>query len=62
MRGSEDPGYPGPRFIRVGSVGVLYLKEDLDAWLDRWARLEEVASAHLRAPLAVAEGGVAHGQ
>jgi hypothetical protein len=34
MRGDDDPDFPGPRFIRVGNKGVLYLKEDLDAWLD----------------------------
>lgn len=34
MRGEQDPGLDGPRFGRHGK-SVVYLKEDLDAWLER---------------------------
>ena len=34
MRGLDDPGHDGPRFGKHGR-SVLYLKEDLDAWLER---------------------------
>ena len=35
MNGKRDGYTPGPRWVRIGSRGVLYLKEDLDDWLDR---------------------------
>lgn len=34
MNGKRDGYTPGPKWVRVGSRGVLYLKEDLDYWLD----------------------------
>lgn len=34
LRGSEDPGDPGPRYLKTGSGSTIYLREDLDAWLD----------------------------
>ena len=38
LRGPEDPGDPGPRWIAEGRTGVIYLREDLDAWLDGLVR------------------------
>jgi hypothetical protein len=46
MRGVDDPGYEGPRFIRIGATGVLYRKEDLDRWLDQW--LAGPSTRHMR--------------
>jgi hypothetical protein len=38
LRGTGDPGDPGPRYLKtVGGGSVIYLKEDLDAWLDKLA-------------------------
>ena len=35
MRGTDDPGDPGPRYLKTeGGGSAIYLKEDLDAWLD----------------------------
>jgi hypothetical protein len=34
LRGNEDPGNPGPRYLKAESGSAVYLKEDLDAWLD----------------------------
>jgi len=33
-RGPDDPGDPGPVWIDTGGSSCIYLKEDLDAWLD----------------------------
>ncbi len=33
MNGHRETRTPGPRWIKVGRT-ILYLKEDLDAWLD----------------------------
>ena len=47
MRKAEDPGYPGPRFIKAGGKRVLYLKEDLDQWLEHWGSdREQFRPAH----------------
>jgi hypothetical protein len=35
MRGALDPGEPGPVFVKTPSGAVLYLREQLDEWLDR---------------------------
>lgn len=34
LRGADDPGDPGPRFIKLEGGMVLYMREHLDAWLD----------------------------
>ena len=34
LRGVDDPGDPGPRYLKTDGGGTIYLKEDLDAWLD----------------------------
>lgn len=34
LRGAADPGDPGPKYLTTEGGGVLYLVEDLDAWLD----------------------------
>ena len=36
LRGRDDPGEPGPAFIRDGMT-VTYLREDLDKFLDELA-------------------------
>jgi hypothetical protein len=38
LRGSDDPGDPGPRCLKTDDgATVIYLKEDLDAWLNQLA-------------------------
>jgi hypothetical protein len=37
LRGVDDPGDPGPRFLKTAGGSAIYLKEDLDAWLDQLA-------------------------
>jgi hypothetical protein len=56
MRGVDDPGYAGPRFVRVGDKGVLYLKEDLDRWLDQWTTADAITAR----PSPVAVQGMAN--
>jgi hypothetical protein len=34
LRGCDDPGDPGPRYLKAEGGSAIYLKEDLDAWLD----------------------------
>jgi predicted DNA-binding transcriptional regulator AlpA len=36
MNGDREGRAPGPRFIRVGTRAIRYLREDLDAWIDQW--------------------------
>ncbi|MDB2414890.1 helix-turn-helix domain-containing protein [Rickettsiales bacterium] len=36
-------GQGGPKFIRVGRA-VVYLREDLDAWLDQFHKADNIAS------------------
>jgi hypothetical protein len=35
LRGIDDPGDPGPRYRKAEAGSTIYLKEDLDAWLER---------------------------
>ena len=37
LRGPDDVGDPGPRWLRTSTGGAIYLREDLDAWLDQLA-------------------------
>ncbi|WP_282166616.1 helix-turn-helix transcriptional regulator [Shewanella japonica] len=39
MEGNRDNRTPAPPFIKIGRA-VRYLKEDLDAWLDSFYRME----------------------
>ncbi len=34
LRGAGDPGDPGPRYLKTEGGAAIYLREDLDAWLD----------------------------
>jgi hypothetical protein len=34
LRAADDHGDPGPRYLKTDSGGAIYLREDLDAWLD----------------------------
>jgi hypothetical protein len=34
LRGVDDPGDPGPRYLKTEGGSAIYLKEDLDGWLD----------------------------
>ena len=34
LRGIDDPGDPGPRHLKTEGGSAIYLREDLDAWLD----------------------------
>ncbi len=38
LRGDADPGDPGPRYLKTEGGSAIYLREDLDAWLDGLAR------------------------
>lgn len=37
LRGIADPGDPGPRYLKTEGGSTIYLREDLDAWLDQLA-------------------------
>ena len=41
LRGRDDPGDPGPRYLKPDFGSVLYLREALDAWLESLARSDE---------------------
>ena len=48
LRGTDDPGDPGPRYLKTDGGSAIYLKEDLDGWLDHlavYARHDETAAA-----------------
>ena len=45
LRGVDDPGDPGPRWLKAEGGSAIYLKEDLDAWLDTL-----VGRSYARAP------------
>ncbi len=34
LRGGADPGDSGPRYLKTSTGAAIYLREDLDAWLD----------------------------
>ncbi len=34
LRGADDPGDPGPRWLKTDGGSAIYLREELDAWLD----------------------------
>jgi hypothetical protein len=38
LRGNDDPGDPGPRHIKTPTGATIYLREDLDAYLDSLLR------------------------
>jgi hypothetical protein len=35
LRGADDPGDPGPPYFKTPTGAAIYLKEDLDQYLDR---------------------------
>jgi len=37
LRGANDPGDPGPQFIRVSPLVIVYEISALDRWLDERA-------------------------
>ena len=37
LRGNDDPGDAGPRYLKTNGGSAIYLREDLDAWLDQLA-------------------------
>ena len=37
LRGSDDPGDPGPAWHKTSTGNAIYLREDLDNWLDHLA-------------------------
>jgi hypothetical protein len=45
LRGNEDSGDPGPRYLTPESGSAIYLKEDLDNWLDGLATRMSSAAA-----------------
>jgi hypothetical protein len=50
LRGNADPGDPGPRYLKTESGSPIYLKEDLDAWLDQlsYGSPSAIAPSHER--------------
>jgi hypothetical protein len=38
LSGIADPGDPGPHYLKTDAGSFIYLKEDLDGWLDRLER------------------------
>jgi hypothetical protein len=44
LRGPDDPGDPGPRYLKTDGGSAIYLKEDLDAWLDQLATPTQAAA------------------
>jgi anthranilate phosphoribosyltransferase len=40
LRGVLDPDEPGPTYVKTPSGAVLYLREQLDNWLDNLERAE----------------------
>jgi hypothetical protein len=40
LRGVDDEGEPGPAYRQTASGFPLYLREDLDAWLESHARVQ----------------------
>ena len=38
LRGADDPGDAGPRYLKTAGGSTIYLREDLDAWLDGLAQ------------------------
>jgi hypothetical protein len=45
LRGGDDPGDPGPRFLKTQTGSAIYLREDLDQWLDALAARQSPASS-----------------
>jgi hypothetical protein len=43
MRGPDDPGQPGPGFIRLSPSLIVYEISALDAWLERHRESAEAA-------------------
>jgi len=41
LRGNDDPGDPGPRWLNTDGGPTIYLIEDLDAWLNGLADKSE---------------------
>ncbi|MDO6421741.1 helix-turn-helix transcriptional regulator [Saccharophagus degradans] len=44
MDGPRNNRTPAPRFIKIGRA-VRYLRQDLDAWLDNFIKLEHLGQA-----------------
>lgn len=44
MDGPREGRTPAPPFLKIGR-SVLYLREDLDAWLDSFKRLDQLGVA-----------------
>ena len=44
LRGVEDPGEAGPRFRKSETGYAIYLREDLDAWLEDLPRNDSPVS------------------
>jgi predicted DNA-binding transcriptional regulator AlpA len=42
MNGALKGSIPPPKFIRLGSRTIRYLKEDLDAWLEQFIGKQNV--------------------
>ncbi len=55
LRGNEDPGDPGPRYLKPESGSAIYLKEDLDNWLDgQTSRTDQISGTAPDSPDAAA--------
>ena len=43
VTGEIFEGVPGPRFKRIGKRKIMYLRKDLDAWLDQFRTVANLA-------------------
>lgn len=43
VNGKREGSIPPPSFIKAGKRKIIYLKEDLDKWLDQFKRVEHLA-------------------
>lgn len=43
INGRREGHIPPPQFIKAGKRKIIYLQEDLDAWLEQFSRAEHLA-------------------
>lgn len=43
MYGEREGKIPPPKFIKMGKRKIIYLREDLDRWLEQFQKAEHLA-------------------
>ena len=43
INGKRDGHIPPPKFIKAGKKKIIYIREDLDSWIDQFSRVEHLA-------------------